>query len=530
MDTRHSQLTRSDSISHAFSRLLAYLEFQTNLLELTTQALRSKASAQKAYNMLVDSSAFDQVPIVVKWPSDDETHEIKIFAAEDEYRLTIYRDDTLLFTLFVENDQLIVQLNPASTKLLSLIDVEAIVHDLNQLFRVKKIIYKKNKREAIEHISTQTNSNYSKSDFDKRIEECKDYPLTYRINHLFVNNARRRSNNYTFTLAWPDALKKEVNHELKVIFRRAENFDNGYSWVLNEPVLLKSFAEYKQDKLLSGQLYYSFSVKEVVHGEESVTENDILNIWLTVDGLVGELKDLKKGSSLTGTDVLAIYRYLDEILKVKHTFICDASKLLNDDEEIEIPLRLLSALCTGKTWYQAKLPGVRLFDCKNFQSAFNGNITQDTKVRNTALKELQELKLFDWYAMSNEKNKKALLSLFANSVDKTSHRRVRSSRLFTAISSIKPEKYFAGKTVQDLAISLNNQAKVAGRATAELAEFIGLLTHGLHLDDELIPQKKAPEFWVLQRVHTLLWGSFFWIKELDEVKTNNEVTIQRRKQ
>lgn len=530
MDTRHSPQTKSNHFSPANSRPLAYLEFQTNILTLTTQAINKKASAHAAYDMLVESPVFSEVPIAFKWPSNDEMHIIKIVTEEDQYRLTAFCDDKLLLTLFVDNKKLTVQMNSASTKMLDLIDLEAIVHDLNQLFRVKTIVYKKNRREEIEEITTQTKSNYNKNEFDKMIAECSDYQLTYRINHLFVNNARRHANNYTFTLNWPDAIKKQVTHELKVTFKRAEKFVDGYSWVLDEPVLLKSFAEYKQDKLLAGQLYYSLSVSEIVHGEETVTENAILNLWLTVDGLVGELKDLKKGSSLTGTDVLAIYRYLDEILKVKHTFICDASKLINEDEQIEIPLRLLSAICTGKTWYQAKLPGVRLFDCKNFQSALNGTITQDTKVRNNALKELQQLKLFDWYEMSNDKNKKTLLSLFVNSDDKSVHRRIRSARLFTAISPIKPEHLFAGKTVQDLAIRLNNQAKAVGSVTAELDQFIGLLTHGLHLDDELKPNENAPEYWVLQRVQTLLWGSFFWIKEFEEVNTNNEVTLQRRKQ
>lgn len=534
MDTRHSPRIVSDHSAHAAPRPLVYLEFQSKLLVLTSNALRNKTSTLKAYNLLVESSVFDEMPIIVNWPSGDDIHEIKIVAAKDEFLLSIFCDETLLFTMQVGKNQLTIQLNQASLKLLNLIDVEAIVHNLNQLFRANKIIYKKNQRESVENITVQSKFHYRKDEFDHLIDECSEYPLTYRINHLFVNSARRRGDDYTLTLDWPDTLKKAVNHELKVTFSRAENFKAGYSWVLNEPVLLNSFAEYKESKPLAGQKYYNFTVKEVVQEDEYLTENEILSLWLSVDGIVGELRDVKKGSTLTGTDVLAIYRYLDEILKVKHTFICDAARLYNKDESIEIPLRLLNALCTGKTWYEAKLPGVRLFDCKRFPSAFDGTVTQNTTVRNKALKELQELKLYDWYVMLDDVNKKMLLSLYANSSEKAVTRRIRSTRLFAAISSYKPELYFANKTVQDLAISLNNQAKSAGEVTDDLAHFIELLTQGLHLDDDLKPNKKASDYWVLQRVHTLLRDSFFWIKELGEAKpdveTDNKATTLRRLQ
>lgn len=522
METRSSPSRKNTLAATLNHRTLLYLEFQSFILGLVTKAINRKASSLSAFQQLLNSPIFascdDEYQLVtVKWPCEDGVHELDIQGDATKNSLMFYEEGKLCLTLKVEKNQLSVDITQRGMMVFTTPDIESIVHHFNQLFRAKKIVYHQKRRQQIEYISAQDGFHHDKREFDKRVAACADHQLTYRIENLFVNQAKRHANDYTFFLDWPDALKN--NHQLKVTFSRAESFHDEYSWVLQEPVLLRSFSEYKHDQLSPGQLYYSLSINEVVDDDESTTENEILSFWLAVDGIVGELRDLKKGSSLTGNDVLAIYRYFDDILKIKHTLICDASRIENEEASINIPLRLLNALCTGQTWYQSKLPGVRLFDCKNFQSAHNGVITQNSQARSKALHELQQLPLLRWYSMLSAKNKKILLSLVLNDEVQPDERRLRSARLFNTKQSQPIEQLFGKKTVQQLAISLYNQSKKAQGISPALAQFSDLLTQGMHEDDEMKPDRNASDFWVLQKVHTLLWGSFFWIKELEDVQT-----------
>lgn len=380
---------------------------------------------------------------------------------------------------------------------------------------------------------------YSKSEFEQIVSQYQDVDLTCRIDNIIVKNAKKhalvRGEEYSFNLNWPDSADNP--HTLKVTFSRADHFGKKYSWIMDEKTLLTQFSVYAGKNIQLGQRYCSLSVKEISPSEKKrkkykhkKNEIEILSVWMAMDGLVGELRDLKKGKYFSGNDILAIYSCFDQIFKIKSTLICDESRLADKKDNIRIPLRLLSALCTGKTWYEAKLPGVKLFECHKFKSAYNGLVTQNSMTRNQALQELRELRLSTWYKMLDQTGKLTLNRLFLmlrnpeNQLDKNSR---RSLRLF--IHRQQNIINFGKATLHELTTVLFNDSKKKRILTRELEEFSYLLCGSLNHDYKEKVSKSESDFWVKSRVREILWGGYFWIKEASHVETKVEKTAPELK-
>ncbi len=380
---------------------------------------------------------------------------------------------------------------------------------------------KKNMRSRKKVTPTKQPFVFSKNEFDHIVSQYQNAGLVYRINHIIVKNAKKhalvRGEKYSFYLHWPDSLKK--SHSLKVTFSRSDYFGKNDSWVLDEKTLLTRFPEYTDKNSKSGQRYCSLSVKELIPIEKKgrsikKKEIEILSFWIAMNGLVGELRDLQKGKNFSGNDVLSIYSYFYQIFRIKSTFICDASRLSDKSDTVRIPLRLLSSLCTGKTWYETKLPGVKLFECHQFKSARNGFVTQHAATRNKALHELRELRLSVWYEMLNQSDKLTLINLFQmlpKNENSENNENRRSLRLF--INHENHPIVFGATTVQQLAVFLFDDSKTKRVITPQIEAFSQLLCGELHRDHEERVSESESDYWVKSRVKEILWGGFFWIKE-----------------
>ena len=539
--------SKNDSSHHnepVSPNVMSYVEFQTKMLKLFEKISKNQLSTKSAFMELTSATElFNQdrngeLQLLISWPHRDGDRELLVKALPDVdadgipdgYIFQFHSDKHHFLTISFDHDNEIkvAQHNIAGmNEEWNNIDISSLVDDFNQVLRAKRISYisKKKKNEAIVEIHKNDITCFSKEEFDEFIHQYDDYNLTCRINNVILNNSSRRANNYTFKLMWPDCMN--MCRQLKITFSRADLFNENYSWFLNEKILISSVPEYNLGNLKPGQYYYSLKVSEVMDGDESAAKKDVelLSIWLTVDGLFGELRDLKKSPHFSGNDVLNIYMYLDHLLRVRNTFICDESKLVNEDDTIRVPLRLISAISTGKTWYEIRLPGVTLFECNKFETASNGTITQNRNIRNQALNELQNFLLSDWYAMLDEHGRKALAEIHRDVLSENVSTSRRSARLLSRKSENDQGLNFGNTTIQDLTQKIFNQAKNKRMITPSLARLVGLLCEGINLHEDDKPLSHSlPDFWLKSRVKELLWGSYFWVKTSDPVLSSPGVT------
>ena len=513
---------------------MPYMEFQTKLLKVFERVNSRKISTKASFAELATTSTLfhdngDNLVLRVNWLHHDGDQELLIYAIpeldEEEqdvgYTFQFYSGDRHILTISYDHDNEIkVQQHHSSGNGVQWnnIDISNLVDEFNQVFHAKRInfISKKMKDEVCVEIRKNDITCFSKEEFDQFIHQYQDYNLTYRINNVILQNSSKRGNNYTFKLMWPDSM--DHCRQLKVTFSRADLFEENYSWFVNEKILLKSIPEYSQEGLKTGQYYYSLKINEVMDETETSSkhEAELLCLWLTVDGLVGELRDLEKSSHFSGNDILNIYLYFAQLLKVKNDFLCDESKLMSDDRSIRVPLRLISAIATGKTWYENKIPGLTLFECHKFETKANGVITQNRAARSKALQELQKLPLRDWHKMLDEQQREVLASLYKSVTSDNSVFLRRSTRLL-AKKGGNAKINFADMTIQDFTTKIYNDAKASKAITPALARLVELLCDGISLlADNNSLRPSMSDYWVKSRVRELLWGSYFWVKKSEQ--------------
>lgn len=503
---------------------MPYVEFQTQMLKILDRVSKQQLSVRSAFRELVTSpELFADQPqggLLLIWPYHDSQRQIQVMAnvsqESDSVSLEFsYQGERFLTLSWHQDSEIIARIHTLRGREWTNIDISDLVDNFNEVIRAKRIVYvsKRKRDEAMVDVLKNDIHSFSKEEFDEFMLHYSENNLTARINNVIVNNAAKRANNYTFKLQWPDSLGH--SHQLKVAFSRADRFLERYSWFVNEQTLLNMFPDYDRDELKTGQYYYSLKVTEVCDDDDSAApmEAEVLSLWLTLDGLFGELRDVKKGMHLSGNDVLNIYKYFDQLFQVKNTFICDASSLLAEDDTVRIPLRLISALASGKTWYEYRLPGVQLFECSQFQTVANGVINQNRERRRTALLELQNLPLSDWYAMLSPSGKIALRDIYQGGKKISAILPRRSSRLFEKHRQSNVD--FGAMTIQELTANIYNEAKQLKTVTPKLGALVNLLCEGICLDEDRNHRldTNAPDIWIKSRVRELLWGSFFWVKE-----------------
>lgn len=517
--------------------IMSYMAFQTAITKLIEKVTKAKFNVADSFEELIKTKELfkkngKQFQLHVDWPHQGVYKDLLVNARQIEGNDKVNREQILEFSCddsqFLRiscrgDDEVIIEKNiPFKVRTLwSEIDIDELISNFNQVLRANQITYinKKPQNESV---------NVNKDEFAQLIHQYKDRNITYRIENVILKNAVKKANEFVFYINWVDS--QDEHHLLKAIFSRSDLFYlptndyPGYSWVFTENALLTAFPEYRQYDINAGQFFYSLKIFELPSGQiTNASQTEILNVWLTSDALFGELHHVGKGKNMSGNEVLNIYEYLDQLFRVKYTFICDASSLQTDDHSINIPLRLILALATGKTWYENKLSGVRLFECHEFQTVANGVVSQNIERRNLALRELQQLSLKSWYEMLNKNEQKQLYDLYLTYFDSNKPR--RSLRL----KNIQIASFDNSISIQDLTVKIYNASKIAKTITPDLISLVELLCGGNKLSEKLLIDKKAPDFWIKKRVNELLSGSTFWIKERKDEMTNPQNVKSLRK-
>ncbi len=146
------------------------------------------------------------------------------------------------------------------------------------------------------------------------------------------------------------------------------------SFVFAEDALLKEF--YPDDKFFHSLRYYQIVVSE----EKDQSEAIILVLMTSLEALYMELFRLHAGITLSGTEILAIFKQLREIIQPQHLYLQDLANVFIPKpdgaagEGINIPLRLMKLLTCDNTWYGEQLE-VTPTDVTNVQSGWNKNVT-----------------------------------------------------------------------------------------------------------------------------------------------------------
>ncbi|MDR3492240.1 MAG: hypothetical protein P4M12_09410 [Gammaproteobacteria bacterium] len=516
------------------SLILSFMEFQTGLIELSKQIdserISPKQALQKILSLpkILNKSDTDATGLFIEWPHELGNRIINIVIEKiDDSTNDVHILKLILKKVFITiklrvNHEMIVEYDLSDKKDKNLRwkkeDIYELVNEFYSIIKVRKIIYKDiyaNTQESI--VKKNRNWHFNQAQFNQIITQYKMNSITYRINNVIINNAQRKLDDYKFFLNWP--IKDDAVVSLKIVFSQADKFylpkgDNaGYSWFFTERQLLSSFADYKQYPINPGQYYYSLKVYEKADKRTKEKDKEVLNVWLSNDAKYGELHSVHKGKSLSGNDVLNIHKYFDQLFQIKNTFICDDSHIKLDKKSIKIPLRLILALVTGKTWYQTKLPGVKLFECKNFKSAHDGLITQNQDNRNLALLELQNLTLEKLYTMLGGAEQKSLVALYKNYIPHPQilHRATRGFLFFlTGDQTLLGVK----TTLRELVTEIYEQSKADKSKLSDLECITHILCKdsGLGGEDIKPMEEDSLGYWYKVRVNELLWNSFFWIK------------------
>lgn len=516
--TRKKSSSKNPPTTETPSKAIHSIAFHTQLIKLNNHHVKEKnASATSLYDALTTTETLFKPKdahakeLLVHWPHSSGYTDLKVIAEHKRTHknavrsLHFYAPDKF-FSLSIKSNNELTTKQHSLSKQWSQQDVNAVTETFTDFFQAQ--------------ITTSPlKYSFNKSEFSKLIEKYRFTETTYRINNVIIKNSQRADNGFTFYLLWEDS--KKQTYPLKVDFSRTQPFSTkdakGETEKLNllhtEESLLASSTEYKKYDLQPNQYYYSLTVYE----KEAI----ILSLWLTLDAVYGEVKEVDKGSTLSGNEVLNIYRYFDNLLQIKNTFLCDASMLSKNNETVRVRLRVITAIVTGKTWYESKIPGLTLFECKNHQSHEFGSITQNRVTRMESLIALQTLTLNKWYKMLDQNKKNSLIDLFNKSKLSSTPIKARTSLRSTTPThqkdNIFPEKF----TLKELTTTLYNQAKEKRQITSALDSLTKLLYADRDLPDNFQKplDSKAADFEVQSHVAQLLWGSYFWIKKLEPVAT-----------
>ncbi len=511
------------------SRIFTQLEIESEILTLFSKISGDSAAPLLGMSTLVQSKLFQKRsgawPLLqFNWLRDGklETISVRAYARTESngalhgvYTLDFRVGRQRLMTLGMRgNRTLQVGVPDSESRLLwPLTAIHEVVDLFNILLQAHKIQYGNSGCITV-GTSNLGAIKYSGEEFERHMTKLSKYNLTCRLNSSVVAYLPPQGNTYQFKMDWFDAVSSK-QHRLNVTFVRGEKFVTNYSRFLTENNLLNLTPTYQHVK--PGQLYYSLKIEQSVRQPDTWSKNNIrtenyseltlLSMWFTLDGLVGEIRAINPGENLSGNEVLRVYEYFARLLKIENVFIYDDATLEDTVKNAKIPLRAISAIATGKTWFE-KLPGVRLFEGKHLPVGAHDVISQNSFKRDAALKELQGLPLEKWYSMLDKTQQKILYGLHQYYWP-----RKQPSGIFSRGSKAYDPNpaHFGDMTLKNLAERVYQESKKHRRCTLELSKLNDLLcgTVGLTIDS-LRWVANAPDYWVKSRIYQLLWGSLIW--------------------
>lgn len=513
-----------------------FVNLQTHLIKIAEDLAKTKSGTFDIFNKLVTTNElFTKISqhkygLKFNWPHENGDRDILVLATLNEnksnklkhFTLDFYHKGLKFLTILHNEKDFIIERSLTTKARIqwSKQDIYEIASYFKQIFNNEKTIF-------IEEKTPITRCSFTKYEFQNFINQFKNSTISYRIQNCIINNAKQNGNLFEFDLKWLD--NQNQSHLLGVHFSKSDIFFSsmnnqaGYSWFVNEDTLLTSFPEYTQYKVKPGQHYYSLKIDEVLQDlpKRQKTKTEILDLWFTLDAAYGELRHVQKGEKVNGNEVLNIYKYFDQLFRIKHTFICDVSSLSPDNGSTNIPLRLILALSTGKTWYENQLSGVKLFECKKFQTAANGKVTQNSIQRHRTLRELQQLPLIEWYTMLSAEQKMSLIELYQKYFENKTTPLRQSTRIKFYQAHKQYPLFDQTTTIQTLTSKIYQNAKMNKSITDDLIALTQLLCGKDGMDEDQPLNSRASDFWVKSRVRELLWGSLFWIKKQTVETTRN---------
>jgi len=397
-------LSRLSSSAHRSSRLhkvdnkkIEYIEFQTIALELsssqTTNPEDNRISKIKHALFSTENN---------KWIRWYNNKNILVRLSEEKKSLSVFHNEneTVPFLQIIaeikgEEKQLRIEKNTGgdSTKGWSEIEISDLAKNLSQLFCNRTI--------------KTENANITKDEFTKKIDGSLLQPAFTRLTHILYHGSPLISNQHAFTINWPGENNQYTNRSLTFHFNYAKIFD---SYFMSENALLHK--HYGSTTIQPGASpYYSLKVFEnptteqngnVGNEQHPAAPCHIITIMMTLDLLVGELHEIKKGMTLTGTQVLNLALYLiDGLFQLKSVYLNDAATVSVPGENNligYIPLRVSFALGgkKPKTWYGRY--GFEPVACNNVETGWNlqgknPRVSQDPNEYYTAVTQLRDLKL-----------------------------------------------------------------------------------------------------------------------------------------
>lgn len=500
--------------SPSVERPLHVVEFKTRLLKIGEKLGDSEEDCCKRFNqMLLEPDLFANTSngwqLEVNWPDRNKMIHMRVVANPQINQLSFFIKDRLFLQAVVLQNQIKIEYCNLRVRVphISQEGVSSLIDGFNEVIKAPHIEHvgpiKKTDQPEVKH---KKGVCFNQKEFSNLISQYKTTEFDYRINQVVVKNAIHKGNKFYIHLNWHDVHGDKKRHHLRVAFERddfkfSSEYQHDYSWCFTEKVMLTCFPGFSQRNMQTGQYYYRVNIDEQYKekGKKNKKYFNILNVWMTLDGEYGEIHDVHKGVNLSGNDVLDIYQYFDELFQIKRVFICDESKL--ESAEVYVPLRVVAAIATGKTWYESKLHGLRLFECRAFQTAANGVITQSKKGRENALYDLQQLKIKDWLEMLPNLGK------------------LRLEKLCQQVKEMNQADDITEMTLQAFTSDILNDARAKHAVTGPLKELRYLLID-LHAQPE----------WISERINSLIDGGRFWVKYRDGVEPivlNDEDKIER---
>lgn len=344
---------------------------------------------------------------------------------------------------------------------------------------------------------------FSQEEFGRIMSGTKSGSLLGRIQDVIMPNSIAENMARIFYLYWTET---EHIHAIKISYTCDDDFYFAYSRFLNTDNFNQHFPGYRNPGYRARLKICTLRVEElgeyVATGGASIAgtnaqakyakkeDKQLLFMWFTLDGFLGELRTLQGTDFFSANDVMAIYQYFSEFLQLENTFICDTSMMHSQDMKISIPLRVIAPLATDKTWYQHHVNGVALIDGANLTIGHR-TVHQFADKRREALTELQRLPLKVWHNLLDEVSKKVLVSLC---------KKVRVN--------------YKQATLGVLASTVYDRTKHGSVMTEELQTLGVLLSGNEQINFDNIPlAAEDPAKVVKSNIHHLLWGSYLWRQE-----------------
>lgn len=464
------------------SYVTPYIVFHTYKIHFQHTTALQQTLLESLESLFQDKLLFKKIDehqamLKLKWPHRNGAKNIRvIFTKTSDHKKNAvfamsFYDKDLFLTLQFSSGK--IKIKNAESTSWSKDDIQSLIEHFKELLGIKKPKIK-------------VEINYSPDRLANSFTQSQTH-IAHELNQL-IKSSGIQVNSYRFNLDWRD----ESNRVYPLDVTLSQN-NTYHTWCIQEKTFLKLF--YPFYKIKPPHYYYHLTVSEY-------DGNELIKLQFTPDVKFGELYTINKGTKeykheqkISGNHVLTIYNFFTRIIPVETVMLCDESKLGS------LRLRFIHALRTGSTWYESKLPQLRLLDCKRMKTANDSFATQNAKLRQQYLNELRDLPLCQLFKMINAKKQKILMKLYTHVID--------NDKNDQELSVINSEM-----TLSEFTNVIYDSLKKSKGHSDDLETWNSILCDELDSEEDFVPDidMEEPDAWLKIRINELLWNSLFWIK------------------